>query len=153
MGARNLVLGAAVIAGGMLLNGSVSPANARSADSAMVAALDTRYQAAVKANDAEGMAAILADDFILVTGKGTVYTRNDLLGAARDRSTVYEHQEDTRQTVRIWGNTAVITALLWEKGVSGGKPFDKKLWFSDTYVKTHAGWKYVFGQASMALPE
>ena len=153
MGARNLVLGAGVVAGGMLLNGSVSPANARSADSAMVAALDTRYQAAVKANDAEGMAAILADDFILVTGKGTVYTRNDLLGAARDRSTVYEHQEDTRQTVRIWGNTAVITALLWEKGVSGGKPFDKKLWFSDTYVKTHAGWKYVFGQASMALPE
>ena len=153
MGARNLLLGAAVIAGGMLLNGSVSPANARSADSAMVAALDTRYQAAVKANDAEGMAAILADDFILVTGKGTVYTRNDLLGAARDRSTVYEHQEDTRQTVRIWGNTAVITALLWEKGVSGGKPFDKKLWFSDTYVKTPKGWRYVLGQASIALPD
>ncbi|MET0580431.1 MAG: hypothetical protein ABWZ08_00485, partial [Pseudoxanthomonas sp.] len=37
-------------------------------DIATVAALDTRYQAAVKANDAVGMAEILADDFILVIG-------------------------------------------------------------------------------------
>lgn len=148
-----LLLGLGVLAGGFLLNGAVGAGNAFGADSAIVAALDTKYQAAVKANDAEGMAAILAEDFVLVTGKGAVFTRNDLLTAARDRSATYEHQEDTHQTVRIWGNTAVITALLWEKGVSGGKPFDKKLWFSDTYVRTPAGWKYVFGQASMALPE
>lgn len=122
-------------------------------DVATVAALDTRYQAAVKANDAEGMAAILADDFILVTGRGSVFTKGDLLQQARSKATIYEHQEDTRQTVRVWGQTAVVTALLWEKGVSGGKPFDKRLWFSDTYVKTAAGWRYVFGQASLALPD
>ena len=120
---------------------------------AEVAALDTRYKAAVKENDAAGMAAILAEDFILVTGRGAVFTREDLLKAAREKSAIYEHQEDTQQKVRVWGNTAVVTALLWEKGVAGGKPFDKKLWFSDTYVRTAKGWKYVFGQASMALPE
>lgn len=123
------------------------------ADAAEVAALDTRYQAAVKANDAAGMGAILAEDFTLVTGRGAVFTREDLLKAAREQSVIYEHQEDSQQKVRVWGNTAVVTALLWEKGVSGGKPFDKKLWFSDTYARTAKGWKYVFGQASMALPE
>jgi hypothetical protein len=46
----------------------------------------------------------------------------------------------------------VITALLWEKGTTDGKAFDKKLWFSDTYVKSATGWRYVFGQASLALP-
>jgi ketosteroid isomerase-like protein len=122
-------------------------------DAATVAALDTKYQAAVKANDADDMAAILADDFVLVTGKGAVFTKADLLREARNKSTIYEHQEDTEQKVRLWGNTAVVTALLWEKGVSGGKPFDKRLWFSDTYVKTPSGWRYVFGQASLALPE
>src|SRR5204863_127741 len=35
-----------------------------------VAALDTKYQAAVKSNDAATMDQILADDFILVTGRG-----------------------------------------------------------------------------------
>jgi hypothetical protein len=33
-----------------------------------------------------------------------------------------------------------------------GKSFDRKLWFSDTYVRTKAGWRYAFGQASLALP-
>lgn len=26
------------------------------------------------------------------------------------------------------------------------------LWFSDVYVRTASGWRYVFGQASLPLP-
>jgi ketosteroid isomerase-like protein len=119
-----------------------------------VAALDTEYQAAVKRNDATTMDRILADDFVLVVGSGKVYTKADLLKSAREQDVIYEHQEDTQQTVRVWGDTAVVTALLWEKGkAKDGSTFDKKLWFSDTYVKTPKGWKYVFGQASLALPK
>ncbi len=119
-----------------------------------VSALDTEYQAAVKRNDAATMDRILADDFVLVVGSGKVYTKADLLKSTREQDVTYEHQEDTQQTVRVWGNTAVITALLWEKGkAKDGSSFDKKLWFSDTYVKTAKGWKYVFGQASLALPK
>ena len=51
---------------------------------ATVAALDTEYQASVKRNDAAGMDRILADDFVLVTGRGQVYTKADLLRSARD---------------------------------------------------------------------
>ena len=105
-------------------------------DKASLAALDTEYQAAVKANDAVTMDRILADDFILVTGRGTVFTKEDLLTSARNKEVIYEHQEDTEQTVRLWGDTAVVTALLWQKGTNNGKPFDDKLWFSDTYIRT-----------------
>jgi len=31
----------------------------------------------------------------------------------------------------VWGDTAVVTALLWIKGVAAGKSLDYKLWFSD----------------------
>jgi ketosteroid isomerase-like protein len=140
--------------GGILLLGVGKPSLPASGDdAAIVAALDTKYQAAVKANDVAGMDAILADDFVLVIGNGKVFTKTDLLSAARAKTTTYEHQEDTNQTVRIWGNTAVVTALLWEKGIDAGKAFDKRLWFSDTYVRTPTGWRYVFGQASLALPQ
>jgi len=122
-------------------------------DEASLAALDTEYQAAVKANDAVTMDRILADDFILVTGRGTVFTKEDLLTSARNKDVIYEHQEDTEQTVRIWGDTAVVTALLWQKGTNNGKPFDDKLWFSDTYIRTPTGWRYAFGQASIRLPD
>jgi len=55
--------------------------------------------------------------------------------------------------VRIWGDTAVITALLWQKGMNKGQSFDEKLWFSDTYIRTPTGWRYAFGQASIPLPD
>jgi len=144
--------GAAVIAG-ILLLGAVRSQSAPADDVAIVAALDTKYQAAVETNDWATMDAILADDFVLVTGRGTVYTKADLLKEARNKTIIYEFQKDSSQTVRVWGNTAVVTALLMEKGTVSGKPFEKRLWFSDTYVRTPAGWRYVFGQASLPLPD
>ena len=120
-----------------------------------VAALDTKYQAAVKSNDAAMMDQILADDFVLVTGRGKVSSKADLIESARKKEVTYERQDEEpgTQKVRVWGDTAVVTALLWIKGVQGGKPADYKLWFSDTYVRTPTGWRYVFGQASLPLPK
>jgi ketosteroid isomerase-like protein len=120
-------------------------------DKKIVADLDTQYQLAVKNNDAATMDRILADDFVLITGRGKTFTKADLLQGTKDKI-VYEHQEELSQAVRVWGDTAVVTALLWVKGADDGKPFDYKLWFSDVYMKTSKGWRYVLGQASLPLP-
>jgi len=139
---------------GLSLAAVGAAADSRAADEKAVADLDTQYQAAVGKNDAETMARILLDDFVLVVGNGTVYNKADLIKSARDKEFVREHQvEDPgTQKVRVHGDTAVVTAKLWLKGTSGGKPIDKQLWFSDTYVRTSQGWRYFFGQASLSLP-
>jgi ketosteroid isomerase-like protein len=139
------------LAAGMLACAGFTAFAAAGDDRAAVAALDTQYQAAVKNNDAATMARILADDFVLVTGKGKAYNKADLLRAAREKGEIYEHQEDTHQTVRVFGDTAVVTALLWIKGKNKAADYDYKLWFSDTYARTPQGWRYVFGQASTKL--
>jgi ketosteroid isomerase-like protein len=87
-----------------------------------VADLDVKYQAAVKANDADAMDRILADDFVLVGGEGTVSTKAELLSEARSKRITYEHQEELEQKVRLWGSTAVVTAKLRGKGTDDGKP-------------------------------
>jgi len=130
--------------------------NASSAEDAKtVAALDMKYQTAVKSNDAATMDQILGDDFVLVTGRGKVFSKADLVESARKKEVTYERQDEEpgTQKVRVWGDTAVVTALLWIKAEQGGKPVDYKLWFSDTYVRTSAGWRYMFGQASLPLPQ
>jgi ketosteroid isomerase-like protein len=136
-----------------LLTAGAMPAS-RIDDAKAVADLDTRYQAAVEKNDAQTMSEILLDDFVLVVGNGTAYTKADLLRSAREKEFVWEHQveEPDTQVVRVHGDTAVVTAKLWLKGTSGGKALDKKLWFSDTYVRTPQGWRYFFGQSSLGLP-
>jgi ketosteroid isomerase-like protein len=138
---------------GLLLFVPLRSTASREDDAKAVAALDSQYQEAVKKNDVATMDRILADDFVLVTGRGQTQTKADLLKESGGGTITYEHQEDTNQTVRVWGDTAVVTALLWVKGAENGKTFDYKLWFSDVYVRTPAGWHYVFGQASLRLPQ
>ncbi|MBL8537540.1 MAG: nuclear transport factor 2 family protein [Hyphomonadaceae bacterium] len=125
-------------------------------DMRTIAALDTAYQAAVERNDAEAMAAILHPDMILVLGRGAVFTREDLLRQAREEEFIYDAQveDEGTQVVRLFGeDTAIVTARLWLKGRSrAGEAFERRLWFSDTYVRTAEGWRYAFGQASLALP-
>jgi ketosteroid isomerase-like protein len=145
--------GAAAALGVLLMAGAAHASPDQ--DRAEVAALDTAYQAAVERNDAQAMGRILHPDMILVVGRGTVFTREDLLRSAREREITYERQveDEGTQTVRLYGpDTAIVTARLWLKGAGPDGAFDRRLWFSDTYVRTPEGWRYAFGQASLSLP-
>jgi uncharacterized protein (TIGR02246 family) len=145
-----------ILAGMIALPFSASAAASPADDARAVAALDIAYQAAVKANDAKGMAAIIHPDFVLILGSGVVVDRAALLKSATDPSNIFEQQDEDpgTQTVRVFGDTAVVTARLWLKGHApdGSGAFDRRLWFSDTYVRTPGGWRYALGQASTALP-
>lgn len=116
-------------------------------DSAAVAALDTQYQAAVKANDYATMSKIMADNFVFLTN-GKPGVKADFVDLAKKGTIRFEHQEEigNSQKVYVWGDTAVVTAELWIKGTDEGRAFESKPWFSDVYVRTKSGWKYACGQ-------
>jgi ketosteroid isomerase-like protein len=124
------------------------------ADRRAVARLDTEFQAAVKGNDADAIARILHENMVLVLGDGSVSSRGEQIQEARDQVISYERQDEDpgTQSVRISGDTAIVTARLWIKGLHGATAFDRRVWFSDTYVRTAAGWRYFFGQVSLPLP-
>ncbi|HUQ11260.1 MAG TPA: nuclear transport factor 2 family protein [Steroidobacteraceae bacterium] len=133
-------------------------ADAPKTDAETVAALDTAYQAAVEKNDWQGMDRILHPDFKLILAKGKVISRDELLEWAREPEAIYEQQVEMpgTRTVRVFGpNTATVTAMLWLKGrfTKDKNPFEYKLWFTDTYVKTPDGWKFALSQASEHLKE
>lgn len=143
---------AAIFGAAMMVLG---PAKAATDDAKIVADLDTRYQLAVKQNDAATMDRILHDDFVLVLGNGVTANKAHLLKNARDKKYVYELQDEEpgTQTVRVYGDSAIVTAKLLLKATTGTTVVQHKLWFSDTYVRTPSGWRYAFGQASLPLPE
>ena len=141
---------------GLAMNTTNLAAASADEDKKAVAALDTQYQAAVERNDADTMARIHHDNMILVLSNGTVQTGAFLEKRARDKTYIWEHQVevDDSQVVRVWGDTAVVTAKLWLKATKAtGEPINFKLWFSDTYVRTPTGWRYFFGQAGAPVPE
>ena len=133
---------------------AVSPAKPAT-DQQIVADLDTAYQLAVRKNDAETMDRILHPSFKLVLGDGRVADKDHLLKLAREGTFQFEIQDEEpgTQSVIVEGDTAVVTAKLRLKGTREGQPFERLLWFSDTYVRTPGGWRYLFGQASLPLPQ
>jgi hypothetical protein len=83
-----------------------------------------------------------------------VFTKRDLLAEARGKTTVYERQEDSRRTVRLWGDTAIITALFVGEGFEWTESLLIRNCGSATSTNfTPSGWKYVFAQASIPLPQ
>lgn len=137
----------------LILAVGIAALAAPSADRDTVARLDRTYQAAVKRNDAATMDRILHPKFQLVLGDGRRFDRKRLLDDARRQTITYELQDEEQgtQNVMVWGDTAIVTALLLLKGTKGDQKFERKLWFSDTYVRTDNGWRYLFGQASLPL--
>ncbi len=121
-------------------------------DRQTLADLDTKYQKAVEQNDAKIMADILADDFVLVEGDGKRSTKADLLNDAKSGNTHYSRQDDTQRTVAVFGDTGVVTAKLRAKGIEDGLKVDYSQWFTDVYVRTPKGWRYIYAQASLSLP-
>ena len=139
----------------MAMMTSVAALAAPHADRDAVARIDRAYQHAVKNNDVKTMARILHPDFQLVLGDGRRFGRKHLLADARDKRFTYELQgeEPNTQRVLVWGDTAIVTAKLIIKAKRGDVKIERALWFSDTYVRTTRGWLYLFGQASLPLPD
>jgi len=121
-------------------------------DRQTLADLDTKYQKAVEQNDAQTMGEILGDNFVLVEGDGKRSTKADLVNDARSGKTHYVRQDDSERTVAVFGDTGVVTAKLRAKGIEDGVKVNYSQWFTDVYVRTPNGWRYVYAQSSLSLP-
>lgn len=121
-------------------------------DRQALADLDTKYQKAVERNDSQTMAEILGDNFVLVEGDGKRSTKADLVNDAKSGKTHYVRQDDSDRTVAVFGDTGVVTAKLRAKGIEDGLKVDYSQWFTDVYVRTPNGWRYVYAQSSLSLP-
>lgn len=125
----------------------------KTSDHDEIARLDLAFQHAVKHHDYVAIEEILHPSFEMVLGDGTIVSRKEVIEEAWEAAIQYEIQDEYpgTQQVRVWGDTGVVTAQLRIKGTRQSGPFDRSLWFSDTYVRTAGGWKYAFAQVSLPV--
>ena len=99
-------------------------------------------------SDAEGIARGVMGDYTLTNSTGKITTRAHDLDEATKKDPKYDVFENTGMKVRVHGNTAVVTGQTRTKGVSGGKPFDSKFQFTDTFIKDGGRWRLLAGHVS-----
>ena len=104
-----------------------------------------RIQAGVR-KDTEAIAAATADDYVQIDFDGKVW--NKATAMARIRSSEIQLQSNTIDDVdvRIYGNTAVVTARSIPKGTINGKDFSRPMRYSRVYVNRNGRWQVVLFQ-------
>jgi len=111
-------------------------------------ATDVRMQRAFIDRDVKTLEKIMTEDYVLVLGSGAERTRAPILADVASPDLVFEVNESSNWEVRVHGDTAIVVALLHQKGTNAGKPFDWVVKFSDTYVREHGQWRNVHAHAT-----
>lgn len=96
-------------------------------------------QAIIK-NDAEAVGRLLADDWIIIDPEGGIVDRARFLDVIKSGSLTHEVMESSDARVRIYGNTAIVTALTATKGSFSGQPFTTSERATDVFVKENGRW-------------
>jgi hypothetical protein len=99
--------------------------------------------------DADFSQRTLADDYVAITPLGQVITKLDTVAARKSGQLRYESIEISDMVVRVYGNTAVVTARASVKGVDLGEEFDGPYRFTRIWVRRAGHWLAVSYQATV----
>jgi ketosteroid isomerase-like protein len=102
----------------------------------------------VAAKDVAAVAKFLADDYILVTASSRVMTRQELLEVIAPPGLTWELNASREVIVRVYGDTAIVTALLEQKGVDNNERFDSPVRYTDTWLRENGTWRQIAAHAS-----
>jgi ketosteroid isomerase-like protein len=105
--------------------------------------LEKEFSQAIVKNDAEAVGRFLADDWIIIDPDGGLIDRARFLGVIKSGALTHEMMESDDARVRIYGNTAVVTALTTTKGKFNGQVFTTQERATDVFVKQNGRWQCV----------
>jgi ketosteroid isomerase-like protein len=108
--------------------------------------LEREKDKAHQQGDTPALARIYADDYMAVTANGGTMFKKEILEFFPGRS-VFESHRSEDISVRVFGETAVVTGLLKRKFIKDAKPGgEDSLRYTNIYVNRGGEWKIVAAQ-------
>ena len=106
------------------------------------------WDRAMVENDAEAIGRYMADDWTIIGSDGSVGDKPTFLGLVRSGILSHDVMESDDLSIRVYGNTAVVTA----RGVSGGRyqgqPFRELERSTCVFVRQDGRWRCVLTHLS-----
>ena len=103
---------------------------------------------AFESGDAAYLRDALDPRFTLVDSRGTVTNLEQNLQEVQAREPRYETFRNHGQSIRIYGDTAIITGVTSVKGTAGGEAFAADFRFTDTWLYRDGRWLLAASHAS-----
>lgn len=99
--------------------------------------------------DADFPQRILADDYVAITPLGQVTTKKEALSARKSGQLRYDTIDVSDMVVRLYGDTAVVTARADVKGHQLGEDFSGPYRYTRVWVRRSGRWQTVSYQATV----
>jgi len=108
--------------------------------------LEKQFAAAIVKNDPEAIERFVADDWIIINADGGIIDKERFLGVIKSGALTHETMESDEIRVRIYGESAVVTALARSKGKFMGQDFSTRERATDVFVRHEGQWRCVLSQ-------
>ena len=99
--------------------------------------------------DPDFSAKTLAEDYVAITPLGTVTTKQDTVSARKSGQLRYDSINVSDMVVRLYGDTAVVTARADVKGHQLGEDFSGPYRYTRVWVRRAGHWQAVSYQATV----
>lgn len=115
---------------------------------AAVQALDLQRFERLVAGDIDGLAGLLADDYVHTHTSGKVDNKETYLAPLHRGATKYLAFTPSDVSVRVYGQTAVVVGRASMRAVSGGREQRVEMRFTNVWVERNGRWQMVTCQAT-----
>jgi uncharacterized protein (TIGR02246 family) len=129
---------------------ATTPASTENVEQAIRSLENERSQASVR-SDTATLDRILADDFSTVGTSGAVRNKAQWLADNKSGVLKAESQSFADVNVRVYGDAAVVTGLMTQKGQDKGADISGQIRFTRVYAKRNGQWRLVAGHNSRAV--
>src|SRR6476620_10005331 len=114
--------------------------------------LEKAFAEAIVKNDLEGIGRLVTDDWIIVDPDGGIIDRARFFEVIKSGALTHDIMESEDFRVRVYGDSAVVTAITSTKGKFMGQEFSTRERATDVFVKREGRWQCVLTHLTR-LPE
>jgi ketosteroid isomerase-like protein len=125
-------------------------------DSTVTGALptDRRFFDTLLAADAQGLADLLSNDFVLIdVMQGGEIPGPALVEALRSRQITFEGIDVVESRERRHGDLSIVTGQTWMRGRAGDQAWAVRSRYTHVYVRQHERWRLVSAQGTQIAGE
>jgi ketosteroid isomerase-like protein len=108
--------------------------------------MEDDWQKATRTKDAALLKRIIAEDWVATDDKGKALNREQYISQTTSNPDVIQSNEDFDMQVRVYGNTAVVTGGITERGTRTGTAYLDIYRWTDVFVKRGGHWQAVVSQ-------
>jgi ketosteroid isomerase-like protein len=105
--------------------------------------LEKEFAESIVKNDLEGIARLVIDDWIIIGPDGEIVDRARFFEVIKSGALTHDTMESEECRVRVYADSAVVTAITRTKGKFMGQEFSTQERATDVFVKCNGRWQCV----------